>query len=316
MPHLRLIIPAAAAVAWVFGKIVRPQRNKIEAGGEEEEGEIISVELPAFVSRGPKLPFTAPRPLHTVLLEATFPCALSNLWNYLLSGKSSELAEFHRTLGDIDIVLSPWRKRASSGQRTRVIQFSVPLKSPLGPKQAVNREELTIAHLEARSFVINAVATSTGVPFANAFENHVQWVAKEERPGVTRLSITGECTFKAPVWGPLKGTISSESIKGMSRAYCTLEGMLATKFGIITSLTPNSAAKMLIPGASDTTSSTNDLLLPNGDAGNEGLLSFLQSPQSNPAVLIALIAMFIILWRMALLNTMTLHMLQRLATKG
>jgi hypothetical protein len=40
VPHLRLIIPAAAAVAWVFGKIVRPQRNKIEAG--EEVGFMIS----------------------------------------------------------------------------------------------------------------------------------------------------------------------------------------------------------------------------------------------------------------------------------
>ena len=34
VPHLRLIIPAAAAVAWVFGKIVRPPRNKIEAREE------------------------------------------------------------------------------------------------------------------------------------------------------------------------------------------------------------------------------------------------------------------------------------------
>ncbi len=33
VPHLKLIIPAAAAVAWVFGKIVgRPHENKIEAG--------------------------------------------------------------------------------------------------------------------------------------------------------------------------------------------------------------------------------------------------------------------------------------------
>jgi len=34
VPHLRLIIPAAAAVAWVFRKIVRPHRDQIEAGEE------------------------------------------------------------------------------------------------------------------------------------------------------------------------------------------------------------------------------------------------------------------------------------------
>ncbi len=270
------------------------------------------------MSRGPKLPFISPRPLHTVLLEATFPCPIANLWAYLLSGKSSELAQFHQNLGDVDVVLTAWRKRPSSGKRTRVINFSVPLKNPLGPKQAANREELTISHLEARVFVINAVATSSGVPFANAFENYVQWIAKEERPGVTRLSITGECCFKTPVWGPLKGTISNESIKGMSRAYQTLESMLATKFGILSSLTPNSTAKMLIPGASDNTFtalSADGLGLPQNGANGEGFMSFLQSPQSNPAVLIALIAMFIILWRMALLNVATVHMFQKLATK-
>jgi hypothetical protein len=283
---------------------------------QEEEGEVISVELPAFSNRGPKLPATSPRPLHTVLLEATFPCSLQSLWTYLLSGNSSELAEFHRNLGDVDIVLTPWKKRPSSGNRTRVIQFSVPLKSPVGPKQAANREELTITQLQARAFIINAVATSAGVPFANAFENNVQWIAKEERSGVTRLSITGECVFKTPVWGPLKGTISNESIKGMSRAYRELESMLATKFGIISSLTPNSTAKSLIPGASDSSLTTTGLVLPSNGLEGEGFMSFLQSPQSNPAVLIALIAMIIILWRMALLNAMTLHMFQRLATKG
>jgi hypothetical protein len=104
----------------------------------------------------------------------------------------------------------------------------------------------------------------------------------------------------------------------MSRAYQTLESMLATKFGILSSLTPNSTAKMLIPGASDnalTALAANGLGLPQNGANGEGFMSFLQSPQSNPAVLIALIAMFIILWRMALLNVATMHMFQKLATK-
>ena len=56
VPHLRLLVPAAAAVVWVFGKIIRPgkERHAITAGDEEE------VNDPAWRCLNSRL-FLAPR---------------------------------------------------------------------------------------------------------------------------------------------------------------------------------------------------------------------------------------------------------------
>lgn len=304
-PQLKLIIPAAAAVAWFVGRVFFHGNDtlKVEEADreEEDEGEVIDVELPALAGRGPTLPFTPPRPLHNVLLDATFPISINSLWTFLLSGNSTELVEFHRSIGDIELSLSPWRKRAN-GSRVRILNFTTPLKNPLGPKRAFNREELTVTFISPRAFVLTAVANSKGVPFASNFQNHVQWVAYEEGAAITRVCITGECRFLTPIWGPLKGTINRESIKGMERAYRILETTLADNFGILRSETPGSTAVVVEPTAA--------VISKPRDTGLAGLF---QTSQSNPAVLIVLVAMFVIMWRMALLNTLTMQVFQRLA---
>ena len=233
--------------------------------------------------------------------------SIQTLWSYLLSGNSKELEEFHSALGDVEISLSPWKQR-SNGDKIRIIEFTTPLKNPMGPKKALNREELRVITIESSAFVLKTTATSKGVPFANAFENHVQWVAQKIGNN-TRLLITGECKFTTPVWGPLKGTINKESVNGMGRAYRILESLLAAKFGIVSSATPGSIA---VVGGSSTVETGVAAVESSSGGVSSGSLSFLQSP-TNPAVLIMVLAMFIILWRMAMMNTMTMQVIKRLA---
>ena len=59
------------------------------------------------------------------------------------------------------------------------------------------------------------------------------------------------------------------------------------------------------------TERTNVTLSKPRDTGS--LSGLFQSSQSNPAVLIVLVAMFIIMWRMALLNALTMQIFQRMA---
>ena len=283
---------------------------------QDDEGEVVEVELPALAVRGAaKLPFLPPRPLHHVLLDATFPISLNSLWTYLLSGSSDELASFHRTLGDLDVTLTPWRKRPDN-RRTRTIRFTTPLNKPLGPKQALNREEMVVEFISANAFVLRTTADSKGVPFASAFENHVLWVAHEQGAAITRLTITGECIFTTPVWGPLRGTINKESIRGMQRAYKTLETILGDTFGILSSLTPDSGYTTSTTSGKATTSLTSV-------AGDKTSLSddqagalFPGQPQFNPAMLIVVIAMIVLMWRMAMLNSVTMHILKKATTGG
>jgi hypothetical protein len=122
----------------------------------------------------------------------------------------------------------------------------------------------------------------------------VQWVARPEGASATRLRITGECRFIGSIWGPLRGTVERESIKGMSKAYASLRTTLENRFGVVMT----EAVPIVVSRPED---------------GSGGFLALLQSPQANPAMIVLLLAMFVIMWRMALLNTLALQVLQRVA---
>lgn len=178
----------------------------------QDAGEVVQVELPAKPPRGPQLPFTPPRPLRSTLLQATFPVSIQTLWNHLMANDSEALVKFHKQLGEQGVSLGPWRQKPG-GQRARILRFTTPLSNPVGPKKCSNTETLIATHTTATAFVITVSCTSEGVPFSSCFENHVLWVATAEGPNKTTLHISGECKFTKTVWGPLRGTISSESIK-------------------------------------------------------------------------------------------------------
>ena len=82
----------------------------------------------------------------------------------------------------------------------------------------------------------------------------------------------------------------------MTKAYATLQTLLATRFGV-------KEASVVAPAAPAA-----------ADAGS--LLSYLQTPQSNPAVMVMIVAMFVLMWRMALLDTLAIQMLRRLAQRA
>jgi hypothetical protein len=302
IPHLRIILPAAAAVVWVFNKLVHRGTQDAVTDRQPDEDEVgvpVSVELPRpTTSLGPQLPFTPPRPFRHSLLDATFSVSLTELWAYLMSGAGIGLFDFHTNLGEQDVILSQWHQR-SDGSRTRVVRFTTPLNNPLGPRQALNKEVLTPEYLGSDAWVVRTVCTSEGVPFASSFINTVQWVATAEGTHATRLHITGDCKFVAPVWGPLKGTIRRESIRGMSRAYKTLKTSLVDRFGVVE---PSHMQTHAVHAGSETSS---------------GLVALMQSHQGmNPAVIVAFVAMFFILWRMALLDAVGMQVMKRLAVAG
>lgn len=215
-----------------------------------------------------------------------------------MSGKSETLVRFHEKLGDKPVTLTSWRRR-NDGQRLRTLRFVKPLQSAIGPKQCTNIEKLSVEYINKDGFVVLASCSSQGVPFSNNFQNYVQWVASpvHGNPQSTVLHVTGECKFHTPIWGPLKGTISNESIKGMKKAYSTLQTMVQDRFGVPLHNTTKLAAV------------ANSKI----DGTSNSVVSYLQSSQSNPAVMLVVMAMCIVLWRMALLDTLALTVLRRIA---
>lgn len=84
----------------------------------QEEGEEAQLELPG--GKGPQLPFVAPPPLRTPLLDATVPLSLPALWLAFFHNASSLLADFHQRLGDRDVYIASWRRLKGAPLRPRV----------------------------------------------------------------------------------------------------------------------------------------------------------------------------------------------------
>ena len=304
LPHLRVALPTAAALVWVAHKFfskgekaAKRRRGEEEEEEEEEEekrGVPITVELPRQEASLSSVSLTLPAPLSHTLLDVALKVPVVQLWEYLMSGGSGGLVEFHRSLGEFNISISTWRKMRN-GDRCRVLRFTTPLKNRLGPRQARNKEIFTVVHLQSDAWIVRSRCISEGVPFSSKFANNLQWVATSLDSSTTRLQITGACKFEPGVWGPLKGTISRESVLGMSRSYKTLRQVLQTKYGIDeTSIQPGIATK---------------------DIEKSNMIGLLQSPQAaNPAIIVAVLAMIFIVWRMALMDAFVLHIMRKIAT--
>lgn len=88
-----------------------PSRNLTlarDAATPQEDGEEAQVELPS--GKGPQLPFAAPPPLRTPLLDVTVPLSLPALWLAFFHNASNLLADFHQRLGDRDVSIASWRR--------------------------------------------------------------------------------------------------------------------------------------------------------------------------------------------------------------
>jgi hypothetical protein len=324
--HLRIAIPAVAAAVWAVQRLLHhrgpDEASEAPAATDQDEGEEVSLELPAPAKGSAQLPFPAPPPLKAVLLDVELPISLAALWLAMFHNNSSLLANFHQDLGDLDISISPWRQK--DDVRRRVLRYTTPLKNPLGPRQARNTEVLEAAQLSGQGFTLRARCTSEGVPFASCFANHVQWVATPHGAHSSRLVVTGECRFHSPVWGPLKGQIERESIKGMSKAYRTLIRMMERNYGG-TATPPSSSAGASgsqaagggKAGSGKLTGRPVSLVAAAGGAGEEesmNISALLQNPQTNAAAFLALVVFMAILWRLAAMNPMISQAVRGVAT--
>lgn len=222
--------------------------------------------------------------------------SVREFWNDMLSSSSSMLKDFHAQMDDKDIYLGSWREQ-ENGSKTRLLKFIKPLKNPLGPKQAFNYESFRLVDMSPNGFVVEAVCSTQGVPFSTSFENHLQWAVSQEDALLTRVVISGECNFTARVIGPLRGTISRESIKGMGHAYKTFERILSDKYGVHVVELEDEDEESLEKALSR----------------SSHFSGLAQAAQTNPAVLVALLATVIILWRIIMTQTIYHAMLRRLA---
>ena len=113
----------------------------------------------------------------------------------------------------------------AGGAHARCVTYTKPLSRrqrlllPLGPAAVPCSEEQRLAAGAdagaAGAVLVTSRVTSSGVPFADCFANHLEWRLEpaDDAGGTTRLRLAARCTFHRPVLGPLRGQIEGESLQ-------------------------------------------------------------------------------------------------------
>ena len=281
-PHLRIILPAAAALVWTIKRITghaHEDQDNVETESEEEVlGQIVNVLLqPRKRSAAPRLPYKPPEPRSTLLLDILVPTTVDQFWKNIFQGDSNALDRYHRSMGDKEVYVGPWRQK--EGVRRRRVSFIKPLRNPLGPRQATNQETFTITDMSPNGFTCSCVCKTSGVPFSSSFQNELTWVGYQVEDNVMRLIVSGECKFTEAVFGPLRGTISRESVSGMKKAYDQFfRQIVRDEFGILEDEHEDKKRGTLSTQRGMT----------------DGVVNL---AQANPAVLVALLATIVIIMR-------------------
>lgn len=234
------------------------------------------------------------------------PTTVPLFWKAIFQNDSNVFQRYHASMGDKEIKVGPWREKtekAPDGRgrdlkvHRRRLSFVKPLKNPLGPRQAANKETFRVIDLTPNGFTCECICKTSGVPFATSFQNELLWVGYQVDDNAMRLIVSGECRFTEPVFGMLKNTIAKESVKGMKTAYDThFREIVRQQFGIME--TDDQEEKQ--------EKQRRTLVAKPGIA--DGAINLMTT---NPAVMVALLATIVIIMRMITQQSLYAQLLRR-----
>jgi len=307
-PHIRLIVPAAAALIWTLKRITGHHGEPEDLLEDDEAaslGSICSVTGPVGKKQArPSLPYKVPAGKATVLLDVMIPTTVAAFWKAIFQNDSDAFERYHASMGDRDIYVGSWREKeeetnaeAEGGSdmlRRRRVSFIKPLKNPLGPRQAANQETFRLVDLSPNGFTVECVCRTSGVPFASSFQNELLWVGYQVEDNVMRLIVSGECRFTESVFGMLKGTIVRESVQGMRNAYNKyFREVVREAFGVIEEEEGEDKKGGLVGAKGGLT---------------DGVMNL---AATNPALFVALLAAIVIIMRMITQQQLYTHLLRK-----
>ncbi|MCJ1425726.1 hypothetical protein MMC29_003626 [Sticta canariensis] len=131
----------------------------------------------------------------------------------------------------------------AEGKRVRQVEYTMPLKkNALGPSEAYNIEQYTVAAKEPGGWSVNIKVNTpkarsysslslcgVQVPYGTAFHSNVQWACSHVSKGKCKLRVTGQVEFTKGCF--VKGVITKATQEGMREAYATYMDVLRQKLG-------------------------------------------------------------------------------------
>lgn len=132
-----------------------------------------------------------------------------------LTSDTRFMSEFMEQRKFTDIVVNPWVPD-SSGKQSRVINYTIPINNPLGPKSApaVETQTLTFS-LTGALCILDTQVVTQGIPYQDYFYTAHRYCITSVTKNKARLRVSSEICYRKQPWSLVRSIIEKNSWNGM-----------------------------------------------------------------------------------------------------
>ncbi|KAM9299187.1 protein Aster-A [Gastrophryne carolinensis] len=120
-----------------------------------------------------------------------------------------------------DIIVNPW-VRDSSGKQSRILNYTIPINNPLGPKTAPVVETQTFYNLKGTVCVLDTQVITQGIPYQDYFYTAHRYCISGVAKNKARLRVSSDICYRKQPWSLVRAIIEKNSWSGMEEHFVQL----------------------------------------------------------------------------------------------
>ncbi|XP_073457763.1 protein Aster-A isoform X3 [Aquarana catesbeiana] len=140
---------------------------------------------------------------------------------HALASDTRFMSEFMEHRKFTDVIVNPW-ERDSSGRQTRVLNYTIPINNPLGPKTAPAVETQTLYNLKGSVYVLDTQVITQGIPYQDYFYTAHRYCIFSVAKNKARLRVSSEICYRKQPWSLVRAIIEKNSWSGMEEHFSLL----------------------------------------------------------------------------------------------
>ncbi|XP_053307386.1 protein Aster-A isoform X2 [Spea bombifrons] len=140
---------------------------------------------------------------------------------HALTSDTRFMSDFMELRKFTDVMVNPW-VRDSSGKQTRVINYTIPINNPLGPKSAPAVETQTVYNLKGSMCVMDTQVITQGIPYQDYFYTAHRYCISSVGKNKARLRVSSEICYRKQPWSLVRAIIEKNSWSGMEEHFSQL----------------------------------------------------------------------------------------------
>ncbi|XP_072011180.1 protein Aster-A isoform X1 [Engystomops pustulosus] len=136
-----------------------------------------------------------------------------------LTSDTRFMTEFMEQRKFTDVVINPWALD-SGGKQSRVINYTIPINNPLGPKSAPAVETQTVTYcLKGSLCILDTQVVTQGIPYQDYFYTAHRYCITSVTKSKARLRVSSEIVYRKQPWSLVRGIIEKNSWSGMEEHF-------------------------------------------------------------------------------------------------